>query len=68
MQRVSRWKKYAVQFGVTAATILLPQMLLGQQLASLPGEIPVGWYVYPESKLKNLDETTLRCFNYSHNE
>jgi len=24
--------------------------------------------VYPESKLKNLDETTLRCFNYSHNE
>jgi hypothetical protein len=68
MQQVSRWKKYAVKFGLTAATILLPQMVLGQQPTSLPGEIPVGWYVYPESKLKNLDETTLRCFNYSHNE
>jgi hypothetical protein len=50
------------------ATILLPQMVLGQQPAPLPGNIPVGWYVYPESKLKNLNETTLRCFNYSHNE
>jgi len=68
MQRVSRWKKYAVQFGVTAATILLPQMVSGQQPAPLSENIPVGWYVYPESKLKNLDETTLRCFNYSHNE
>lgn len=69
MQQVSRWKKYAVQFGVTAANILLSQMVLGQQQPPpLPGEIPVGWYVYPESKLKNLDETTLRCFNYSHNE
>jgi hypothetical protein len=68
MQRVSRWKKYTVQFRVTAATILLAQIVLGQQPASAPGNIPAGWYVYPESKLKNGDETTLRCFNYSHNE
>ena len=32
------------------------------------GRNPSGWYVYSESKLKNLHETTLRCFNYSHNE
>jgi hypothetical protein len=68
MQPVSRWKKYTARFSVAAATILLTQMVLGQQPASLPGNIPVGWYVYPESKLKNPDETTLRCFNYSHNE
>jgi hypothetical protein len=67
MPQVSRWKKYAVQFGITAATVLLQQTVLGQQPVSLPGEIPAGWYVYPERKLKNLDETTLRCFNYSHN-
>jgi hypothetical protein len=51
-----------------AATVLVPLMALGEEPASLPGEIPVGWYVYPESKLKNLDETTRSCFNYSHNE
>lgn len=68
MQPLSRWKKYALQLTVTVATILLPQMALGQQPAPLSGNIPVGWYVYPEKKLKNLDETTLRCFNYSRNE
>lgn len=68
MRPLSRWKKYALQFSITVATILLPQMVLGQQPASLAGNIPVGWYVYPAKKLKNLDETTLRCFNYSHNE
>lgn len=68
MQPLSRRKKYALQFSITVATVLLPQMVLGQQPASLPGNVPVGWYVYPANKLKNLDETTLRCFNYSHNE
>jgi len=30
--------------------------------------VPQGWYVYPNAELKHLDENTLRCFNYSHDE
>jgi hypothetical protein len=62
------FKTYAFKFCVAVAGVLLPTTLLGQQPAPSAGRIPEGWYVYPESKLKNLDETTLRCFNYSHNE
>jgi hypothetical protein len=52
---------------IALAAALLPSLMGGQSHApSQP--IPDGWYVYPEEKLKNLDETTLRCFNYSHNE
>ena len=50
-----------------AATCLLPSIIDGQ-CKPLVGSIPDGWYVYPEEKLKHLDESTLRCFNYSHSE
>jgi hypothetical protein len=51
-----------------AVGVLLPPSLAGQQSGASLGSIPDGWYAYPEEKLKHLDETTLRCFNYSHNE
>ena len=34
--------------------------------ASVPA--PDGWYVYPNAKLKNVDEMTQRCFNYSRDD
>ena len=50
-----------------AAGCLFPLLIGGQ--SQVPSEsIPSGWYVYPEEKLKHLDETTRRCFNYSRNE
>src|ERR1700757_2215841 len=52
---------------IALAASLLPSLMGGQSHA-LSQPIPDGWYVYPEEKLKDLDETTLRCFNYSQNE
>jgi hypothetical protein len=52
---------------IALAAALLPSLMGGQSHA-LSQPIPDGWYVYPEEKLKDLDETTLRCFNYSQNE
>jgi len=53
-------------------SILVPVLLqhtgFAQQLTPPPAHIPQGWYVYPSEKLKNADENTLRCFNYSQNE
>ncbi len=46
---------------------LLWSTLFGRESPSAK-RTPDGWHVYPISKLKNLDENTLRCFNYSHNE
>jgi hypothetical protein len=68
MRQVSRWKQCTVRLSVIAAAIVLSQIALAQQPASPTGSIPAGWYVYPDDKLKNLDETTLRSFNYSQNE
>jgi hypothetical protein len=64
---VSSWQKYMLQIVIILDSALLPPLLLAQQ-SSPEGTIPEGWYVYPDKKLKNVDETTLRCFNYSHNE
>ena len=65
---MSTRKKYTLQFSVALAVTLLPLKLLGQQPVPPTRLIPEGWYVYPYSKLKNADKTTLRCFNYSHDE
>jgi len=65
---MSTLNSYLIQFSVAVFCVLPPSVLFGQQ-ATLPIEaVPDGWYVYPDSKLKNPDEATLRCFNYSRNE
>ena len=65
---MSTWKTYTLKLSLTIAGGLLPLTLLGQGPVATTRLIPDGWYVYPSGKLKNLDETTLRCFNYSQNE
>jgi hypothetical protein len=60
-------KLCTLQFGIPVLAAILSSALFGQEPSSTK-RIPEGWYVYPNSKLKNLDENTLRCFNYSHNE
>lgn len=65
---MSTSKRSKLVFSVALAGILFPLKLPGQQSVPPTGLIPEGWFVYPGTKLKNLDETTLRCFNYSHNE
>jgi hypothetical protein len=62
------WNKRVPRLAIVAATILLPSILLGQQHVADSGLIPEGWFAYPANKLKSVDETTLRCFNYSRNE
>jgi len=47
-----KWKIRYALFIITAGTIVLTPILLGQQPTVSPGNIPVGWYVYPETKLK----------------
>src|ERR1700722_15295485 len=61
-------KKCILHIGIAAATILFPSLVLGQQSVGHNGSVPDGWYVYPDKKLSSVDETALRCFNYSRNE
>jgi hypothetical protein len=56
------------RLGLAAVVIFLPFTHFGQQPATPAELIPEGWYLYPDSKLKELDKNTLHCFNYSHNE
>jgi hypothetical protein len=58
-------KIHALVISVALAGFLLPSALLGQQ-TGMQRVFPDGWFVYPESKLRNLSENTKRCFNYSH--
>jgi len=30
--------------------------------------VPGGWFVYALKNVRDLDEQTRRCFNYSHND
>jgi hypothetical protein len=46
----------------------MPILCQAQESAGASTRPPDGWFVYPESRLKTLDESTLRCFNYSRNE
>ena len=65
---MSTCKLSTLQFSVTVLCVLLASILFGQQPLPSTERNPAGWYVYPNNKLKNLDETTLRCFNFSRNE
>jgi len=56
----------AARFVLAAFGATLASGLCGQSPST--EHIPQGWYVYPNSKLKHADESTLRCFNFSHNE
>ena len=62
------WSKRLIHFGIVAIAILVPSSLVGQLSKAQSPLVPDGWYVYPANKLKNIDETTLQCFNNSHNE
>jgi|tagenome__1003787_1003787.scaffolds.fasta_scaffold20989570_9 hypothetical protein len=61
-----RWKLWTLKFSILVLNIFLVSTLVGQDSPSTK-RIPDGWYIYPNSKLKGIDESTLRCFNYSHN-
>lgn len=65
---MSNWRFYTVRFAIALLGFVMPSTLIGQQSPSSTDYIPQGWFVYPNSKLKHADETTLRCFNFSHNE
>jgi hypothetical protein len=64
---MSTRKLCTLHFSIPVLAALLSSTLFGQEPPSTK-PIPEGWYVYPDSKLKDPDENTLRCFNYSHNE
>jgi hypothetical protein len=59
---------YWLRFGLTITAVLLPHSLLGQEPPSHAELVPEGWYVYSASSLTNLDQSTRRCFSYSHND
>jgi hypothetical protein len=61
-------RSHIVLLSITALGALFPSAVCGQQGASGKDHIPPGWYVYPSDKLKNLDEPTERCFNFSQND
>src|SRR5215469_16076141 len=48
--------------------VLFDHTALAQQPTPAVARIPAGWHVYPTEKLKDVDENTRRCFNYSKNE
>jgi hypothetical protein len=62
------WRFYTVHFAIALLGLAVSSTRIGQQPPSSSEHIPPGWFVYPDSKLKHADETTLRCFNFSHNE
>jgi hypothetical protein len=64
---MATWKLCILRFGIPVLAALSSSSLFGQETSSTK-RMPEGWYVYPNSKLKNADENTLRCFNYAHNE
>lgn len=60
--------KLSVFLGLTLASVLALFTPSEPQSGVPPQSVPVGWYIYPETSLQELDESTLRCFNYSRNE
>lgn len=40
----------------------------GEQDGTVVRPAPAGWFVYAMKNVKDLDEQTRRCFNYSHND
>lgn len=56
----------AARFVLAALGAALASGVFGQSPST--EHIPQGWYVYPNSKLKHADESTLGCFNFSRNE
>ena len=62
------WRFHTAHFAIAVLGFVMPSTLTGQQFSSATGYIPQGWFVYPDAKLKHADETTLRCFNFSHSE
>jgi hypothetical protein len=65
---MATWKSRTLQLGIAALSTLLPATLFGQQPMPAMDHIPPGWYVYPSNKLRNLDESTAQCFNFSRND
>ena len=61
-------KFQAVLFGLISLSLPLSADLCGQQPAPTASgsDVPEGWYVYPSSRLNNLD--TQQCFNYSEDQ
>jgi hypothetical protein len=59
----------AVLFGLTLLFLPSSGDLYVQEVAlttASGGDLPEGWYVFPNARLKNLD--TQQCFNYSENQ
>src|SRR5580698_8466222 len=50
---------------VIALSGLVSAQGVGQLSAQQPTDMPQGWYVYADEKLKNASASDARCFNYS---
>ena len=59
---------YAVLFSISVLGSPPSTERFGREEATPSVRAPDGWYVYPNAKLKNVDEMTQRCFNYSRDD
>jgi hypothetical protein len=53
---------------ILLGVIVLPLRTGGHLSPRSSTEVPQGWYVYADNKLKNANEYDRRCFNLSHRE